>query len=148
MNITEREHKTKSQGMAPISIRSLQYKIIWVFSFKVKEMKITLLVFGSDSVGIKFCLFVYTMIQLMPKCTAGILDMESNPIILNQRYSLTQNYDAILSLSKSQSAWVWIPRLPLTAMWPYRSWLTFISLFHLQNRDTNSNHLMRIKWIC
>lgn len=43
------------------------------------------------------------MIQLMPNCTARILDMESNPIIFNQRNNLTQNYDAILCLSVKAS---------------------------------------------
>lgn len=32
-----------------------------------------------------------------------------------------------MSLSKSQSAWVWIPSLPPTAMWPYRSFYQFLS---------------------
>lgn len=81
----------------------------------------------------------------MPNCTARILDMESNPIILNQRNNLTQNYDAILCLSVKASLHGFESQACHKAMWPYRSWLTFISLFHLQNRDNNSNHLMRIK---
>lgn len=116
MNRRVREHIRKPNPKGWHQFQKV-YSLKWLsfFVFKWQRNKDYFSGIWFRSVGVKFCLFIQTMIQLMPNCPARIPNIEPNLTILNQRYNLRTTMLSYVSKWKP----VWIPIQLLTAVWPH-----------------------------